>query len=489
MNPRILIVDDERSMCDLLETDLRLRDFAPRCFTSAEAAFETFCREDFEVVLTDLKMPGMDGLQFCSRLVANRPDVPVIVMTAFGSLESAIAAIRAGAYDFVTKPIEMELLAVILRRAVERRQLQQQIRSLRETVARTRALRRPAGPEPAHAEALRPVGADRRFRGLGADHRGERHGQGGGGAGPAPAQPAARETVRGRQLRGPARYAAGKRALRARQGRLHRRPQRSQGTVRPGRGRDAVSRRDRRDAAGHAAQAAAGLGGGQDPADRQRSEVPVDVRILAATNRDLETAVEEGRFRKDLFYRINVIQIDLPPLRARGADILLLAQHFIERSAARAKKQVTGLSEGVAEKLLAYHWPGNVRELRNVIERAVALTRFDKLTLEDLPEKIRDYRSSQVVIGGSDPGELVPLEEVERRYILHVVECGGRQPQPGRPHPGTRSQNALPQAPAVRRAARRRGQPVGPIVALSPLSDAPGECHERQPAQGDQDQG
>jgi two-component system response regulator HydG len=84
---RILIVDDERSMCDLLETDLRLRDFAPRCFTSADEAFEAFCRDDFEVVLTDLKMPGMDGIQFCSRLVANRPDVPVIVMTAFGSLE------------------------------------------------------------------------------------------------------------------------------------------------------------------------------------------------------------------------------------------------------------------------------------------------------------------------------------------------------------------------------------------------------------------
>ena len=123
-------------MCDLLETDLRLRDFTPRSFTSAREALDASCREDFEVVLTDLKMPVMDGLEFCSRLVVNRPDMPVVVMTAFGNLESAIAAIRAGAYDFVTKPIEMELLAVILRRAVERRQLQQQIHSLRETVQR-----------------------------------------------------------------------------------------------------------------------------------------------------------------------------------------------------------------------------------------------------------------------------------------------------------------------------------------------------------------
>ncbi len=154
-------------------------------------------------------------------------------------------------------------------------------------------------------------------------------------------------------------------------------------------------------------------------------EVAFDVRLLASTNRDLETAVEEGRFRKDLFFRIDVIQVELPPLRARGADALLLAQHFIEDCAGRAGKQVVGMSEGVAEKLLAYSWPGNVRELRNVIERAVALTRFDKLTVDDLPEKIRDYRSSQVVIGGNDPGELVPLEEVERRYILHVLDCVG----------------------------------------------------------------
>ena len=150
-------------------------------------------------------------------------------------------------------------------------------------------------------------------------------------------------------------------------------------------------------------------------------EIAFDARVLAATNRDLETAVEEGRFRKDLYFRVDVIQIDLPPLLARGADALLLAQHLIETFAARAKKQVQGLSEGVGEKLLAYSWPGNVRELRNVIERAVVLTRFDRLTLDDLPEKVRNYRSSQVVIADGDPAEAVSLEEVERRYILHVL--------------------------------------------------------------------
>ena len=151
-------------------------------------------------------------------------------------------------------------------------------------------------------------------------------------------------------------------------------------------------------------------------------EEAFDVRLLTATNRDLETAVEEGRFREDLFYRIHVIPIDVPPLRARSTDVLLLAQHFVNRFAAETGKNVTGLSEPIAEKMVAYSWPGNVRELRNVIQRAVALTRYDKLAANDLPEKIRDYRSSQVVIGGADPEELLSLEEIERRYIEHVLQ-------------------------------------------------------------------
>ena len=152
-------------------------------------------------------------------------------------------------------------------------------------------------------------------------------------------------------------------------------------------------------------------------------EVSFDVRIVAATNRDLETAVEEDRFRNDLFFRINVIQLQLPPLRARGTDVLLIAGEMLKEFAARTGKDVQGLSEPVAERLMNYSWPGNVRELRNVIERAVALTRYDQLVVDDLPEKIRDYRSSQVFLGGDDPSELVSLEEVERRYILHVLNA------------------------------------------------------------------
>jgi transcriptional regulator with PAS, ATPase and Fis domain len=154
-------------------------------------------------------------------------------------------------------------------------------------------------------------------------------------------------------------------------------------------------------------------------------ESPFDARIITATNRDLETAVEERRFREDLFFRINVIGLAVPPLRARGNDILLLAQQFLEHFAERSGKPVVGISSPVAAKLLNYSWPGNVRELRNCMERAVALTSYDRLTVDDLPEKVRDYHQSHVLVASENPAELMPLEEVEQRYIAKVLEAAG----------------------------------------------------------------
>jgi len=152
------------------------------------------------------------------------------------------------------------------------------------------------------------------------------------------------------------------------------------------------------------------------------TELPFDARVIAATNSDLETMVEEHRFREDLFFRINVIQITLPPLRARGGDILLLAQTFLERIAARANKTVTGFSPDAAAKLMAYSWPGNVRELQNCVERAVALASFSALEVSDLPDKIRAFKSNQLVLGSDDPTELVSLEELELLYVRRVLD-------------------------------------------------------------------
>ena len=423
MKPRVLIVDDERSMCEMLETDLKLRDFDVQWFTSAEDGFRVVLEQSIDTVLTDLKMPGIDGLEFCRRIVENRPDIPVVVMTAFGSLETAVAAIRAGAYDFVTKPIEMDLLAMTLGRAIGHRELQEQVKVLSQAADRATRFEDLIGASPAMQKLYDQL-----------------------------ARIADTETsilITGESGTG--------KELVARS--LHARSRRYEKPFVPvncaalpdtlleselfghAKGAFTDARSDRK---GLFAQAEGGTlfldEIGEMPLAMQPKllraleeskvrpvgsdqEVPFDVRIVTATNRDLETAIEESRFREDLFFRINVIQLDMPPLRSRGTDVLLLAQHYLEAFAERAGKEVEGLSDAVAERLLNYSWPGNVRELRNVVERAVALTRYSKLAVEDLPEKVREYRSSQVFIGGEDPSELVPIEEVERRYIEHVLQA------------------------------------------------------------------
>ena len=425
MPGHLLIVDDEQSMCELLEADLKLRGFQSSWCTSGEEAIQAIKRKHFDIVLTDLNMPGLSGIQLCEQIVANRPDVPVIVMTAFGSMETAIAAIRVGAYDFVTKPVEMDMLALTLQRALKHRQLQEQIKLLSEAVGRDHPFEEILGDSPAMLELY-----DQMSRIADAETSVLITGESGTG----------KELV--------ARL-------------IHRRSRRAEKPFVPvncaalpdtlleselfghAKGAFTDARADRK---GLFLQAEGGTlfldEVGELPLAMQPKllraledgcvrpvggdqEIPFDIRILTATNRDLETAVEEGRFREDLYFRINVIQIQLPPLRARGTDSLILAQHFVRGLAQRSQKAITGISENAAEKLLNYSWPGNVRELRNVIERAIALTRYEKLAVEDLPEKIRDYRSSQVFIGGSDPSELISMEEVERRYILHVLKSVG----------------------------------------------------------------
>lgn len=423
MKYRILIVDDEQSMCELLEADLKLRDLEPIWFTSAEKGFAALEREPVDIVLTDLKMPGIDGIQFCERIVANRPDIPVIVMTAFGSMETAVAAIRAGAYDFVTKPIDMDLLALTLQRAANHRELQEKIRRLSDVVEQSARCEELLGASPVMQDLF-----DELSRVAASDASVLITGESGTGK-----ELVARSTHQ-RSARKDRPFVAVNCAAFSDtllESELF-------GHVK-GAFTDARSERK-----GLFLEADGGTlfldEIGDMPLSMQPKilraieesklrpvggdkEVSFDVRLLTATNRDLETAVEEDRFRHDLFFRINVIQLQLPPLRARGTDVLVIAKEFLNEFATRAGKEVRGLSEPVAERLMNYSWPGNVRELRNVIERAVALTRFNQLVVEDLPEKIRNYRSSQVFLGGDDPSELVSMEEIERRYIWHVMDA------------------------------------------------------------------
>jgi transcriptional regulator with PAS, ATPase and Fis domain len=153
------------------------------------------------------------------------------------------------------------------------------------------------------------------------------------------------------------------------------------------------------------------------------SEVPFGARLIAATNRDLETAIEEKRFREDLFYRINVVQITVPPLRSRPGDVPVLAAHFIHKIAARTGRGIPTIGEAAVRLLLDYDWPGNVRELQNCIERVMALGTLNMISVDDLPANIRDFTPAKVVASatGGQPDELITLDEIERRYIRQVL--------------------------------------------------------------------
>jgi len=423
MTPRVLLVDDDASLCETLAIGLRKRGFVVEFRTAADDALRALDADEFDVVVTDLNMRGLGGIELCERIVGSRPDVPVVVLTAFGSLDSAVAAIRAGAYDFINKPVELEVLAIAIDRAAAHRRLREEVKRLRLESGRLPRFDALVGESPAMQEAYDLIervaevdatvlitgesGTGKEIVARTLHERSRRRG--------APfvaincaAMP---ETLLESELFGhtkgaftDARTAETGLFSRANRGTifldeigdmpLGLQPKLlrvlQERTVRPVGGRD---------------------------------EIPVDVRVVVATNRDLESAIEEGRFREDLYYRINVVHIPLPPLRARVGDILPLAQHFLSLFASRADKTVTGVAAPAAEKLVTYAWPGNVRELQNCVERAVALTRFEQIVVDDLPAKIRDYRRSHVLVASDDPSELVPLEEVERRYIARVMEA------------------------------------------------------------------
>ncbi|HEX2880725.1 MAG TPA: sigma-54 dependent transcriptional regulator [Polyangiaceae bacterium] len=422
---RLLVVDDDETMCSMLKTSLGKKGFSVATHSDTNSAFEALRTQDFDAVITDLNMRGMNGLELCERIVADRPDVPVIVITAFGSLDTAIAAIRAGAYDFVPKPFEVDALVVTLERAIQHRALRQEVKRLRREISSVDRFEEIIG----NSTAMRLM-YDVIERIKESDSSVLLTGESGTGKelvaralhrrSPRKDAPfiaincaALPESLLESELFGHARGAFTD-ARAARPGLF---VQASGGTLfldeigelplplQPKLLRALQERRVRP------------LG--------SESEIPFDVRLVAATNRDLETAMAEQRFREDLYYRINVLHLDLPPLRIRGNDVLLLAQHFVERFAGAAGRHITGISSPAAAKLLAYAWPGNVRELQNCIERAVALAQYDLIAVEDLPERIRDYRQTRLVIAGDDPSEFVPIEEMERRYIIRVLEAMG----------------------------------------------------------------
>jgi two-component system response regulator HydG len=419
----LLYVDDDADMAAEVEHALRGRDYVVTTAGSYEQALSAIGQTDFDVVMTDVRMPGPSGLALCRRIVDDRPGTPVIVSTAFGSMDTAIDAIRAGAFDFVVKPFDVEQLLVAVGRAAEVGALRREVTRLRREVQGGRfeeMLGESAPMRELFDLVARVAETDATVLVTGESGSGKElvaraiHARSRRAAGPlvtinCAAMP---EALLEAELFGHTKgaYTDAKTARRglfldASGGTLFLDELGEMPLPMQAKLLRAIEQRKVRPVGASA-------------------EVDVDVRIVAATNRDLEEMVRARQFREDLFYRVSVVHLDVPPLRRRENDVLLLAAHFVKKLAARHDRLVRGFSADVAARLLAYPFPGNVRELSNTIERAVALARRDELGVDDLPPKLRQ---STPLPGAPSAAAtpLVTLEQLEAEHIARVMAAVG----------------------------------------------------------------
>jgi two-component system response regulator HydG len=428
VTPLVLIVDDERSNLESLERIFARERFRVALAASGAEALETVRRDRPPVVVTDLMMPGMSGEELLRAVKAVSPETEVVLMTAYGTVETAVAAMKEGAYDFITKPVKRHAIVKAVRQALEKVSLVAENRALRAQIAE---LSQPGaggllGGAPAFRAVLEtlaqvaPTAATVLL-------------QGESGTGkelaarlvhdlspraPGPFVPihcaAIPDTLLESELFGHERGAFTG-AVARKEGRFERAHGGTLfldevGEMSPGAQvkllrflQDGVLERV----------------GGTEP-------IRVDVRIVAATNKDLSAEVRAGRFREDLFYRLYVVSVTLPPLRERREDVPLLASAFLRRIAEQAGKRVVGFAPAALGALEAYPWPGNVRELLHAVERAVILTRGEAVELADLPEPIRQAAPAPAPSAApAGAGLLVPpgtpLDEVERMVIRETL--------------------------------------------------------------------
>ena len=419
----ILVVDDDAATRDLLREELEREGFAIEVAAGGRAGLERVRRGGVDLVVSDVKMPDLDGLDLLREIRTVEPTPSVITITAFGSIDTAIRAVKLGAYDYVTKPFEMDQLLLTIDKALAERALRLEVVRLREEVNRRERLDNLIGRSPAMQEVFdlirRMAGSQVSVLITGDSGTGKElvaraiHAHG-----PRKAHPfvamncsAIPETLLESALFG---YA---------------------------RGAHSTARTDRQ---GLFVEADGGTLFLDEIAEMPLALQPkllrvlqdgevrplgtnkverVDVRVIAATNRDLTAHLREGHLREDLYYRLNVVQIHLPPLRARSEDVLPLAEHFLARSAARAGKPLRGFTESAKKVMLTYPFPGNVRELENMVERAVALAEGELIGPNDLPPSMRERKSQDRLATAVAQG--LTLDQLEREYIERVLDAEG----------------------------------------------------------------
>jgi len=426
----VLVVDDDAPMREMLVSLLEEEGIESTTATGAEQALELLGERDFEVILSDIRMPGKDGVEFTGELRELRPRTPVILMTAFGSIDSAVDAMRAGAFDYITKPFRRDVIVASLERAFERRALEDENRRLRRAVDRSTSFGDLIGASPAMHELfalIRKVSSSRSSvlitgeSGTGKDvvartlhFTGARSEQ--------PFVPinctAMPEGLLESELFGHVRGAFTG-AHTAKKGLFE---EASGGTL----FMDEIGDMP----IGLQGKLLRVLQDGEVRAVGSNRSETVDVRVITATNRDLKAEVDGGRFRKDLYYRLNVIPIHMPPLRERPEDIPLLAEAFVRK---HCGGETRGLSRGALDRLMRCEWEGNARELENTIERSLALSSSGELHAEDLslPDDgpACDRRPEDTLLGMSLDQRLT-LRELGDLYIERILElCDGNKVQ------------------------------------------------------------
>jgi DNA-binding NtrC family response regulator len=417
MKTRILIVEDEEKLRRVLELQLRSADFEVDQAGSAEEALKLTDRAD--LILTDLRLPGMDGLELLSLMRRQNSEVPVIVMTAFGTIETAVQAMKAGAVDFLLKPFSLDHLMAVVRKALELRALQDENRKLREELGRRYQFDNIVGHSPAMQDIFATILRVAPSRatvllagesGVGKDliARAVHYHS------PRKDRPfvkinctAIPENLMESELFG---YEKG--AFTGAVG------------TKPGKFEQADTGTAFLDEIGDVpASIQVKLLRVLQEREFERlgsnKTRHIDVRIVAATNQDLRAALEQGTFREDLYYRLNVVPINIPPLRERREDIPFLAEHFVRKLAAQSGSRAESISEAAIQRLLSYHWPGNVRELENVIERSLVLCTGTRLDAPDIRLDTAPRARPQTVENFLPEG--MSLDEFEQAIIREAL--------------------------------------------------------------------